>query len=171
MNRAKKNILTIIVTLLLTASIGFTVYQIKSQNTPPSAPTGQMQQQTNNQSGNSSSDSSDNNSSSNNNSSSSSNNIIKGDNSNNQNSNNSSNNSNNSNQQTPPEKPSSDQKQNAPKTPSTNIATKYIVLLGAETFFWVLSILYLIFTGFHIMEEIHGLRTCCYFNDMWFNIW
>lgn len=149
MNRAKKNILTIIVTLLLTASIGFTVYQIKSQNTPPSAPTGQMQQQTNNQSGNSSSDSSDNNSSSNNNSSSSSNNIIKGDNSNNQNSNNSSNNSNNSNQQTPPEKPSSDQKQNAPKTPSTNIATKYIVLLGAETFFWVLSILYLIFTGFH----------------------
>lgn len=42
MNRAKKNILTIIVTLLLTASIGFTVYQIKSQNTPPSAPTGQM---------------------------------------------------------------------------------------------------------------------------------
>lgn len=149
MNRAKKNILTIIVTLLLTASIGFTVYQIKSQNTPPSAPTGQMQQQTNNQSGSSSSDSSDNNSSSNNNSSSSSNNIIKGDNSNNQNSNNSSNNSNNSNQQTPPEKPSSDQKQNAPKTPSTNIATKYIVLLGAETFFWVLSILYLIFTGFH----------------------
>lgn len=149
MNRAKKNILTIIVTLLLTASIGFTVYQIKSQNTPPSAPTGQMQQQTNNQSGSSSSDSSDNNSSSNNNSSSSSNNIIKGDNSNNQNSNNSSNNSNNSNQQTPPEKPSSDQKQNAPKAPSTNIATKYIVLLGAETFFWVLSILYLIFTGFH----------------------
>ena len=149
MNRAKKNILTIIVTLLLTASIGFTVYQIKSQNTPPSAPTGQMQQQTNNQSGSSSSDSSDNNSSSNNNSSSSSNNIIKGDNSNTQNSNNSSNNSNNSNQQTPPEKPSSDQKQNAPKTPSTNIATKYIVLLGAETFFWVLSILYLIFTGFH----------------------
>ena len=113
MNRTKKNILTIIITLLLTASIGFTVYQIKSQNTPPSAPPGQMQQQTNNQSGSSS------------------------------------NNSNNSNQQAPPEKPSSDQKQNAPKAPSTNIATKYIVLLGAETFFWVLSILYLIFTGFH----------------------
>ena len=57
MNRTKKNILSIIVTLLLTACIGFTVYQIKSQNTPPSAPTGQMQQQTNNQSGSNSSDS------------------------------------------------------------------------------------------------------------------
>lgn len=65
MNRTKKNILSIIVTLLLTACIGFTVYQIKSQNTPPSTPTGQMQQQTNNQSGSNSSDSSDNNNSSN----------------------------------------------------------------------------------------------------------
>ena len=45
MNRTKKNILSIIITLLLTACIGFTVYQIKSQNTPPAAPTGQMQQQ------------------------------------------------------------------------------------------------------------------------------
>lgn len=35
------------------------------------------------------------------------------------------------------------------KAPFTKIATKYIVLLGTETFFWVLSILYLIFTGFH----------------------
>lgn len=34
MNRTKKKILSIIVTLLLTACIGFTVYQIKSQNTP-----------------------------------------------------------------------------------------------------------------------------------------
>lgn len=37
MNRTKKKILSIIVTLLLTACIGFTVYQIKSQNTPPSS--------------------------------------------------------------------------------------------------------------------------------------
>lgn len=96
MNRAKKNILTIIVTLLLTASIGFTVYQIKSQNTPPSAPTGQMQQQTNNQSGSNSSDSSDNNNSSNDNSN----------NNDNSDTNNSSSNSS-----------SSDQKQNAPKAP------------------------------------------------------
>lgn len=43
MNRTKKNILSVIITLLLTACIGFTVYQIKSQNTPPAAPTGQMQ--------------------------------------------------------------------------------------------------------------------------------
>lgn len=166
MNRAKKNILSVIITLLLTACIGFTVYQIKSQNTPPAAPTGQMQQQqpgsnsgnstdsNNSSSSNNSSDSSNsNNNSSNADNSSSSNEIIKGDNSNNQNSNN---NSNNSNQQTPPEKPSgsdsnsgSNSQQNAPKAPSTKIATKYIVLLGAETFFWVLSILYLIFTGFH----------------------
>lgn len=171
MNRTKKNILTIIVTLLLTASIGFTVYQIKSQNTPPSAPTGQMKQQSNGNSG-SSDDNIKSGKSSNNNSSnsSSSTDIIKGKNSSNQ----------NSSQQTPPEKPSgsdsnsnsdsqqnnqpqppssdnsngsssssSDQKKNAPKTPTTKIATKYIVLLGAETFFWVLSILYLLFTGFH----------------------
>lgn len=173
MNRTKKNILTIIVTLLLTASIGFTVYQIKSQNTPPSVPTGQMKQQSNGNSGNyddniKSGKSSNSNSS--NSTSSSSTDIIKGKESSSQ----------NSNQQTPPEKPSasdsnsdsqqnnqpqppssssdssngsssssSDQKKNAPKAPSTKIATKYIVLLGAETFFWVLSILYLIFTGFH----------------------
>lgn len=160
MNRAKKNILSVIITLLLTACIGFTVYQIKSQNTPPSAPTGQTQQQQPGNNSGSSSDSSNNNSNSSNNSSSnaesnsSSNDIIKGDNSNNQNSNTNSSNSNNSNQQTPPEKPSgsdfnSSKNQNAPKAPSTKIATKYIVLLGAETFFWVLSILYLIFTGFH----------------------
>lgn len=144
MNRTKKNILSVIVTLLLTACIGFTVYQIKSQNTPPAAPTGQMQQQ---QSGGNSGSSTDK-------SSSSDDNIIKG---NNSNSNNSPNNSNNSNQQTPPEKPSGSdsnsgpisQQNNHPKAPSTKIATKYIVLLGAETFFWVLSILYLIFTGFH----------------------
>lgn len=48
MNRTKKNILSVIITLLLTACIGFTVYQIKSQNTPPAAPTGQMQQPGNN---------------------------------------------------------------------------------------------------------------------------
>jgi hypothetical protein len=173
MNRTKKNILTIIVTLLLTASIGFTVYQIKSQNTPPSVPTGQMKQQSNGNSGNYDdnikSGKSSNSNSSNSNSSSSTD-IIKGKESSSQ----------NSNQQTPPEKPSasdsnsdsqqnnqpqppssssdssngsssssSDQKKNAPKAPSTKIATKYIVLLGAETFFWVLSILYLIFTGFH----------------------
>lgn len=161
MNRTKKNILTIIVTLLLTASIGFTVYQIKSQNTPPSAPTGQMQQQSNGNSGTTSDNNIKSGSSSNSNNSSSSTDIIKGNDSNNQNSSNSSNNNssssnNNNNQQTPPEKPSgsdsnssSDQKQNAPTAPSTKIATKYIVLLGAETFFWVLSILYLIFTGFH----------------------
>ena len=144
MNRTKKNILSVIVTLLLTACIGFTVYQIKSQNTPPAAPTGQMQQQ---QSGGNSGSSTDK-------SSSADDNIIKG---NNSNSNNSPNNSNNSNQQTPPEKPSgsdsnsgsTSQQNNHPKVPSTKIATKYIVLLGAETFFWVLSILYLIFTGFH----------------------
>ena len=171
MNRTKKNILTIIVTLLLTASIGFTVYQIKSQNTPPSAPTGQMKQQSNGNSGSSDDNIKSGNSSNNNSSnSSSSTDIIKGKNSSNQ----------NSSQQTPPEKPSesdsnsnsdsqqnnqpqppssdnsngsssssSDQKKNAPKTPTTKIATKYIVLLGAETFFWVLSILYLLFTGFH----------------------
>lgn len=171
MNRTKKNILTIIVTLLLTASIGFTVYQIKSQNTPPSAPTGQMKQQSNGNSGSSDDNIKSGNSSNNNSSNSSSpTDIIKGKNSSNQ----------NSSQQTPPEKPSesdsnsnsdsqqnnqpqppssdnsngsssssSDQKKNAPKTPTTKIATKYIVLLGAETFFWVLSILYLIFTGFH----------------------
>lgn len=171
MNRTKKNILTIIVTLLLTASIGFTVYQIKSQNTPPSAPTEQMKQQSNGNSGSSDDNIKSGNSSNNNSSnSSSSTDIIKGKNSSNQ----------NSSQQTPPEKPSesdsnsnsdsqqnnqpqppssdnsngsssssSDQKKNAPKTPTTKIATKYIVLLGAETFFWVLSILYLLFTGFH----------------------
>lgn len=171
MNRTKKNILTIIVTLLLTASIGFTVYQIKSQNTPPSAPTGQMKQQSNSNSGSSDDNIKSGNSSNNNSSnSSSSTDIIKGKNSSNQ----------NSSQQTPPEKPSgsdsnsnsdsqqnnqpqppssdnsngsssssSDQKKNAPTTPTTKIATKYIVLLGAETFFWVLSILYLLFTGFH----------------------
>lgn len=197
MNRAKKNILSVIITLLLTACIGFTVYQIKSQNTPPAAPTGQMQQQQPGSNSGSSSDSNsndsnnsnansnskDNSSNSNTDSSSSSNDIIKGDKSNNNNNNNSSNNSNNNNQQTPPEKPSgsdsnsdsnsqqnnqpqppssnssngssssssssSSKNQNAPKAPSTKIATKYIVLLGAETFFWVLSILYLIFTGFH----------------------
>ena len=150
MNRAKKNILSVIITLLLTACIGFTVYQIKSQNTPPSAPTGQTQQQQLGNNSGSSSDSSNsnsnsngsNNGSSNADSSSSSNDIIKGD------------NSNNSNQQAPPEKPSgsdsnSSKNQNAPKAPSTKVATKYIVLLGAETFFLVLSILYLIFTGFH----------------------
>lgn len=133
MNRTKKNILAIIITLLLTACIGFTVYQIKSQNTPPAAPTGQMQQQPGSNSGSSSD------------SSSSSNDIIKGK------------NSNNSNQQTPPEKPSqsdsnsssNSQQNNQPQPQSTKIATKYIVLLGAETFFWILSILYLIFTGFH----------------------
>ena len=141
MNRTKKNILSIIITLLLATCIGFTVYQIKSQNTPASAPTGQIQQQ---QPGSNSGNNSDSNSSSNN--------IIKGNDPNNQNNNN---NSNTSNQQTPPEKPSessassSGQKQNAPKAPSTKIATKYIILLGAETFFLVLSILYLIFTGFH----------------------
>ena len=96
MNRTKKNILSVIITLLLTACIGFTVYQIKSQNTPPAAPTEQMQQQ---QSGGNSGSSTDK-------SSSSDNNIIKGNNSNSNNNNNSSNNSNNSNQQTPPEKPS-----------------------------------------------------------------
>lgn len=171
MNRTKKNILTIIVTLLLTASIGFTVYQIKSQNTPPSVPTGQMKQQSNGNSGNYDDNiKSGKSSNSNSSNSSSSTDIIKGKESSSQ----------NSNQQTPPEKPSasdsnsdsqqnnqpqppssssdssngsssssSDQKKNAPKAPSTKIATKYIVLLGAETFFWVLSILYLIFTGFH----------------------
>ena len=147
MNRTKKNILSVIITLLLTACIGFTVYQIKSQNTPPAAPTEQMQQQ---QSGGNSGSSTDK-------SSSSDNNIIKGNNSNSNNNNNSSNNSNNSNQQTPPEKPSESvsnsgsnaQQNKQPKAPSTKIATKYIVLLGTETFFWVLSILYLIFTGFH----------------------
>ena len=147
MNRTKKNILSVIITLLLTACIGFTVYQIKSQNTPPAAPTEQMQQQ---QSGGNSGSSTDKSSSSNNN-------IIKGNNSNSNNNNNSSNNSNNSNQQTPPEKPSESvsnsgsnaQQNKQPKAPSTKIATKYIVLLGTETFFWVLSILYLIFTGFH----------------------
>ena len=171
MNRTKKNILTIIVTLLLTASIGFTVYQIKSQNTPPSVPTGQMKQQSNGNSGNYDDNiKSGKSSNSNTSNSSSSTDIIKGKESSSQ----------NSNQQTPPEKPSasdsnsdsqqnnqpqppssssdssngsssssSDQKKNAPKAPSTKIATKYIVLLGAETFFWVLSILYLIFTGFH----------------------
>ena len=204
MNRAKKNILSVIITLLLTACIGFTVYQIKSQNTPPAAPSGQMQQQQPGSNSGSSSDSSNSNNndsngsnsnndsissnsnSSNAESSSSSNDIIKGNNSNsnnNSNNNNSANNSNNSNQQTPPEKPSgsdsnsgsnsqqnnqpqppssdnsngssssssssSSKNQNAPKAPSTKIATKYIVLLGAETFFWVLSILYLVFTGFH----------------------
>ena len=144
MNRTKKNILSVIITLLLTACIGFTVYQIKSQNTPPAALTGQMQQQ---QSGGNSGSSTDR-------SSSSDDDIIKGHNSN---SNNSPNNSNNSNQQTPPEKPSgsdsnsgsNSQKNKRSKAPSTKIATKYIVLLGTETFFWVLSILYLIFTGFH----------------------
>ena len=147
MNRTKKNILSVIITLLLTACIGFTVYQIKSQNTPPATPTEQMQQQ---QSGGNSGSSTDK-------SSSSDNNIIKGNNSNSNNNNNSSNNSNNSNQQTPPEKPSESvsnsgsnaQQNKQPKAPSTKIATKYIVLLGTETFFWVLSILYLIFTGFH----------------------
>ena len=147
MNRTKKNILSVIITLLLTACIGFTVYQIKSQNTPPATPTEQMQQQ---QSGSNSGSSTDK-------SSSSDNNIIKGNNSNSNNNNNSSNNSNNSNQQTPPEKPSESvsnsgsnaQQNKQPKAPSTKIATKYIVLLGTETFFWVLSILYLIFTGFH----------------------
>ena len=171
MNRTKKNILTIIVTLLLTASIGFTVYQIKSQNTPPSVPTGQMKQQSNGNSGNYDDNiKSGKSSNSNSSNSSSSTDIIKGKESSSQ----------NSNQQTPPEKPSasdsnsdsqqnnqpqppssssdssngsssssSDQKKNAPTAPSTKIATKYIVLLGAETFFWVLSILYLIFTGFH----------------------
>lgn len=144
MNRAKKNILSVIVTLLLTACIGFTVYQIKSQNTLPAAPTRQMQHQQPRVNSGSSTDKS----------SSSDDNIIKG---NNSNSNNSPNNSNNSNQQTPPEKPSgsdsnsgsNSQKNKRPKAPFTKIATKYIVLLGTETFFWVLSILYLIFTGFH----------------------
>ena len=93
MNRAKKNILSVIVTLLLTACIGFTVYQIKSQNTLPAAPTRQMQHQQPRVNSGSSTDKS----------SSSDDNIIKG---NNSNSNNSPNNSNNSNQQTPPEKPS-----------------------------------------------------------------
>ena len=144
MNRAKKNILSVIVTLLLTACIGFTVYQIKSQNTLPAAPTRQMQHQQPRVNSGSSTDKS----------SSADDNIIKG---NNSNSNNSPNNSNNSNQQTPPEKPSgsdsnsgsNSQKNKRPKAPFTKIATKYIVLLGPETFFWVLSILYLIFTGFH----------------------
>lgn len=141
MNRTKKNILSVIITLLLTACISFTVYQIKSQNTPPVAPTGQMQQQ---QPGSNSGNNSDSNSSSND--------IIKGNDPNNKNNNN---NSNTNNQQTPPEKPSgssassSDQKRDAPKAPSTKMETKYIILLGAETFFLVLSILYLIFTGFH----------------------
>ena len=141
MNRTKKNILSIIITLLLTACIGFTVYQIKSQNTPPEAPTEQTQQQ---QSGSTAGNSSANNNNNNARNNSSSNDIIKGGKS-------------NSNQQTPPEKPSgsdsnsgaNSQQNNQPQLPSTKIATKYIVLLGAETFFWVLSILYLILTGFH----------------------
>ena len=156
MNRTKKNALTIIITLLLAASIGFTVYQIKSQNTPPSAPTGQMQQQKNANSSNSDNKIKPGNSSSNNNSnSSSSTDIIKGNNSNNQQTppekpSGSDSNSNSSSQQNKqPQPPSSDNKKDNKKVPSTNISTKYIVLLGAETFFFVLSILYLIFTGFH----------------------
>lgn len=134
MKRAKKNILSIILTLLLATSIGFTIYQIKSQQTPPTAPNGQVQQQTNN-----SSDHSDSSNNSKNNFES--NDIIKS-----------------SNQQTPPEKPSSKSdsnsdshafKQGRPAKFATRIATKYIVLLGAETFFFMLSLLYLIFSRFH----------------------
>ena len=156
MNRTKKNILTIIITLLLAASIGFTVYQIKSQNTPPSAPTGQMQQQENKNSLNSDNKIKPGNSSSNNNSSSSSStDIIKVNNSINQQtppekpSGSDSNSNSNSQQNNQPQPPSSDNKKDNSKVPSANISTKYIVLLGAETFFFVLSILYLIFTGFH----------------------
>ena len=156
MNRTKKNILTIIITLLLAASIGFTVYQIKSQNTPPSAPTGQMQQQENKNSLNSDNKIKPGNSSSKNNSSSSSStDIIKGNNTSNQQtppekpSGSDSNSNSNSQQNNQPQPPSSDNKKDNSKVPSANISTKYIVLLGAETFFFVLSILYLIFTGFH----------------------
>lgn len=159
MNRAKKNILSVIITLLLTACIGFTVYQIKSQKTPPSAPTGQMQQQTNSNSENSNDNLKSGKPSSSNNSSSSTD-IIKGNDSNNNNqptppekpsgsNSNSGSNSQQNNQPKPPSSDSSSSNKNDLKAPSTKIATKYIVLLGAETFFWVLSILYLIFTGFH----------------------
>lgn len=134
MKRAKKNILSIILTLLLATSIGFTIYQIKSQQTPPTAPNGQVQQQTNNSSNHSdSSNNSKNNFESND--------IIKS-----------------SNQQTPPEKPSSKSDSNSDSHAfkqgksakfGTKIATKYIVLLGTETFFFMLSLLYLIFSRFH----------------------
>ena len=135
MKRITKNIFSIIVTLLLAISIGFTIYQIKSQNAPSASMT-QMQQNTNNNSknfpGNSSNDNPPN-----------GNDIIKGkDPGNSKNSN--TNDQQKNNQSQPPSS-----KQDKPKAPNSNIATKYIVLLGAETFFFMLSLLYLIFSKFH----------------------
>lgn len=135
MNRTKKNIFSIIFTLLLAISIGFTVYQIKLQNLP-SAPRIQMQQDTNNKAKKFSDNTS-------NDSHPSGNDIIKGK------DHGSSDNGNIDNDQknNQPQPPSS--KQGKSKAPNTKIATKYIVLLGAETFFFMLSLLYLIFSRFH----------------------
>lgn len=132
MNRTKKNIFSIIFTLLLAISIGFTVYQIKSQNNA-AASTIQMQHHTNAKPDNSSDS----------NSSSGKNDIIKGRGSNNSDNRNIGN-PQRDNQSQPP---SSNQRKS--KAPASKIATKYIVLLGAETFFFMLSLLYLIFSRFH----------------------
>lgn len=137
MNRTKKNIFSIIFTLLLAISIGFTVYQIKTQNTPSASMT-QIQQHTNNNSKNSSDNFS-------NNDRPDGNDIIKEKAPDNSSSGNVGKSNNQNNNQ--PQPPTS--KQGKPKAPNNKIATKYIVLLGAETFFFMLSLLYLVFSGFH----------------------
>ena len=132
MNRTKKNIFSIIFTLLLAISIGFTIYQIKSQNNAAVSAL-QMQRHTNAKLDNSFDS----------NSSSGENDIIKG-----KGANHSDNrNIGNSQRDDQSQPPSSDQRK--PKSSTSKIATKYIVLLGAETLFFMLSLLYLIFSRFH----------------------
>lgn len=132
MNRTKKNIFSIIFTLLLAISIGFTIYQIKSQNNA-AVSTIQMQRHTNAKLDNSFDS----------NSSSGENDIIKGKGANHSNNRNIG----NAQRDDQSQPPSSDQRK--PKSPTSKIATKYIVLLGAETLFFILSLLYLIFSRFH----------------------
>lgn len=132
MKRIQKNILTTSLMILLAASIGFTIFHIKTQS-KPSAPSSQTQQQSSaggSAPGNTQTPGGDNNK-----------------------------NSNNKNTNRPPEKPSGssgnssqqppDMKQPSGKQPSMKISTSSIALLGAESFLFSLCLLYLIFSSFH----------------------
>lgn len=132
MKRIQKNILTTSLMILLAASIGFTIFHIKTQS-KPSAPSSQTQQQSSaggSASGNTQTPGGDNNK-----------------------------NSNNKNTNRPPEKPSGssgnssqqppDMKQPSGKQPSMKISTNSIALLGAGSFLFSLCLLYLIFSSFH----------------------
>lgn len=132
MKRIQKNILTTSLMILLAASIGFTIFHIKTQS-KPFAPSSQTQQQSSaggSAPGNTQTPGGDNNK-----------------------------NSNNKNTNRPPEKPSGssgnssqqppDMKQPSGKQPSMKISTSSIALLGAESFLFSLCLLYFIFSSFH----------------------